>query len=162
VSYAFGTVGSKLIVVMFALEVSFVTVCVVAGFAPGRRPHSRSHLFMRCLSVPVLVLLVVIVAPEQVAVPLGWMTLITAMFVIPALSCLRLDAPPDPSDEDGGGGSGPDRPSGPPESPRGGVPLPDAGPSRVRVRDHGSPRTRYLSRWREREPERSPARHPTP
>jgi hypothetical protein len=154
-------VGSKLIVVMFALEVSFVTVCVVAGFAPGRRPNSRSRVLVRCLSAPGLVLLIVLVAPEQLAVPLGWMTLIIAMFVIPALSCRRLDAPPDSSDEDGGGGgSGPDPPSGSPESPRGGIPLPDADPSRVRVRDHSAPKTRRLKRWREREPGRSPTREP--
>ena len=96
----------KLIVVFFALEVSFVTVCVVAGFATGRRPHSRAHVFVRCLAVPALVLFVVLVAPEQVAVPLAWVTLITAMVVIPALSCRTpANPPPGPSDEDGGGGS---------------------------------------------------------
>lgn len=149
--------GSKLIVLLFAVEVSFVTVCVVAGFSTGQRART-SRMFARCLSVPALVLLVVLVAPAQVAVLLAWVTLIMAMLVVSALSCLRLGPSQGPSDEDGGGGggggSGPDRPSGPPEPSGGDFPLPDAGPSRVRVRDHSSPRLPDLKRWREREPER--------
>jgi ABC-type antimicrobial peptide transport system permease subunit len=163
-SYASRTVGSKLVVLLFAVEVSFVTVCVVAGFSTGRRART-SRIFVRCLSVPALVLLVVLVAPAQVAVLLAWVTLIIAMLVVSALSCVRLGPPQGPSDEDdgggGGGGSGPDRPSGFPEPPRGGAPLPDADPSRVRVRDHSSPKLPYVKRWREREPERQPVRRPT-
>ena len=152
-SYPSQTVGSKLIVVLFAVEVSFVTVCVVAGFSSGRRAR-KSRMLARCLWVPAVVLLVVLVAPAQVALGLAWVTLIVAMVVVSAMSCVRLGPSDGPSDEDGGGGSGPDRPPGFPEPPRGGVPLPDADPSRVRVRDHTSPRPPYLTRWREREPER--------
>lgn len=147
--------GSKLIVLLFAFEVSFVTVCVVAGFSGGRR-SPRSRMYVRCLWVPVLVLFVVLLAPAQVAVGLAWVTLIVAMLVVPAWSCRRLDPPSGPPDEDGGGGSGPDRPSDLPVPPRGGLPLPDADPSRLRVRDHSSPRIAHLKRWREREPERKP------
>jgi hypothetical protein len=158
-------VGSKLIVLLFAVEVSFVTVCVVAGFSTGRRART-SRMFVRCLSVPALVLLVVLVAPAQVAVLLAWVALIMAMLVVSALSCVRVGPSQGPSDEDGGGGGGggggpgPDRPSGLPKPPRGGVPLPDADPSRVRVRDHSSPKLPYLKRWREREPEREPGPNP--
>ena len=145
---------------LVAVEVSLVTVCVVAGFASGRGSTYWSRVFVRCLSVPALVLFAVLVAPEQVAVPLGWVTLITAMLVVPALSCRNVDRPPGPPDENGGGGPGPDPPSGSPEPPRGGVPLPDADPSRVRVRDHSSAKIRYLKRWRERQLERDPVPRP--
>lgn len=40
------------------------------------------------------------------------------------------------SDSDGGGGSGPPRPPAPPGAPRGGIPLDDAEPARVRLRGH--------------------------
>jgi|SRR5579864_2889452 len=64
------------------------------------------------------------------------------------------------SDDDGGGG--PKLPPAPPAPPRGGIPLPDAVQSRVRLREPG--RLRELlprpERRRTREPERSPARIP--
>jgi len=40
------------------------------------------------------------------------------------------------SDSDGGGGGGPPRPPMPPDAPRGGIPLDDAEPARVRLRGH--------------------------
>jgi hypothetical protein len=155
-------VGSKLIVLLFDLQVSLVTVSVAAGFASSPRARVRSRMFMRCLTVPALVLVVVLLAPAKVGVPLAWMALTATMLVVPAVSCLRIGSSPGRSDDDSGGGSGRDRPSGPPEPSGGDFPLPDAGPSRVRVRDHSSPRLPDLKRSREREPEReslpSPAR----
>jgi hypothetical protein len=40
------------------------------------------------------------------------------------------------SDSDDGWGRGPEPPSGPPIRPRGGIPLEDAEPSRIRLRGH--------------------------
>ena len=63
------------------------------------------------------------------------------------------------SDEgDDGWGRGPKRPPEPPAPPRGGIPLPDAVPARVRLREHGRLAERLPSR--ERRPTREPARRP--
>ena len=83
--------------------------------------------------------------------------IIPAMMFVPALLYRRPGSSPDAPDDDGGGGSGPEPPPARPASPRGGVPLPDAEPSRRRVRDHhpvvlGGPRLRRAAR----EPERPP------
>ena len=84
--------------------------------------------------------------------------LCAAALLIPALRS------PDARDQgedgsSGGGGSGVQPPRHP-DAPRGGLPLPDAIPARVRLRDHRRlaellPRP---SRRRTREPERSPQR----
>src|SRR5947209_18373119 len=59
-----------------------------------------------------------------------------AVLMLPALR-----EPPDSqsgsgSDSDEGWGRGPRQPPKPPTPPRGGIPLPDAVPARVRLRDH--------------------------
>jgi hypothetical protein len=78
-----------------------------------------------------------------------------AVLLIPALR-EPPDLPPrSGSDSDEGWGRGPRRPPKPPEPPRGGIPLPDAVPARVRLRDH-----RRLADLLPR-PERRPAREPT-
>jgi hypothetical protein len=64
--------------------------------------------------------------------------------------------------EDGGGGGGKRRPQPRPSRPSGGLPLPDAEPARVRLRDHVRlteklPR-RVRRPAREPEPERVPVR----
>jgi hypothetical protein len=61
--------------------------------------------------------------------------------------------PPD-SDSDDGWGRGPRKPPSRPKPPRGGLPLPDAEPARVRLRDH-----RRLGDVVSR-PERRPVREP--
>lgn len=69
------------------------------------------------------------------------------------------------SDEDEGGwGRGPKVPPEPPEPPRGGIPLPDAQPAGVRLREHGTLADRLPRRERRpsREPERTPAHTPHP
>jgi hypothetical protein len=72
-----------------------------------------------------------------------------------------------PEDDDaGGGGGGNDRVGTPPKRPpNGGIPLPDADPSDVRLRDHGDalvrPGAPRPSRTRAPEPERSPRRIPS-
>jgi hypothetical protein len=59
---------------------------------------------------------------------------------------------------DDGWGRGPKRPPSPPEPPRGGIPLADAVPARVRLREHG--RLTERQPHRERRPAREPARRP--
>ena len=57
-----------------------------------------------------------------------------------------------------GWGRGPKLPPPPPSSPRGGIPLPDAVPARVRLREPGRLSEHRPSR--ERRPVREPARRP--
>jgi len=84
-----------------------------------------------------------------------------AVLILPALR----DSPefppgrPDPG-LDGGWGRGPDLPPKPPDSPRGGIPLPDAEPASVRLRDHRTLTEQLPKRERRpsREPERTPVR----
>ncbi|HUA50401.1 MAG TPA: hypothetical protein VMA77_34535 [Solirubrobacteraceae bacterium] len=78
-----------------------------------------------------------------------------AVLILPALRD-GPELPPHYPDQgsDGGGGRGPGRPPLPPEPPRGGIPLPDAEQSRIRLRDH-----RKLSEQLPR-PQRRPAREP--
>jgi hypothetical protein len=63
-----------------------------------------------------------------------------------------------PPDQGGDGGDGNDRtpPHAPPGPDGGGLPLPDAGPARYRLRDHDRPSQPARSRRRAREPERAP------
>jgi hypothetical protein len=83
-----------------------------------------------------------------------------AVLMIPALRD-GPDPPPRSSDsEDDGWGRGPERPPKPPEPPTGGIPLPDATPAGVRLRDHDRLPDRLPRRERRptREPERRPVR----
>jgi hypothetical protein len=78
------------------------------------------------------------------------------------LSAFRTDAAPPnestDSESDDGWGNEPRRPRGPSARPRGGVPLPDAEQSRIRLRDHGKLSDRIPPR--ERRPARAPTRIP--
>jgi hypothetical protein len=84
-----------------------------------------------------------------------------AVLMVPALRDPP-EAPPRPSDggSDDGWGNYPRRPPSPTGVPGGGLPLPDAEPARVRLRDHQRLRERLPSRERRpvREPERKPVR----
>lgn len=88
-----------------------------------------------------------------------------AALLIPALLC-RFVFPARPSDPDAddGWGKGPQQPPIPPDPPRGGVPLDDAEPSQVRLRDHGrlAHRRNAAERRRVQEPDRYPVRTPRP
>jgi hypothetical protein len=85
-----------------------------------------------------------------------------AVLIIPALR----DSPEFPpgrpdSGSDGGWGRGPDQPPKPaPDSPRGGIPLPDAEQARIRLRDHRTLSEQLPGRERRpaREPDRTPVR----
>jgi hypothetical protein len=61
---------------------------------------------------------------------------------------------------DDGWGRGPKVPPTRPEPPRGGIPLPDAQPAGIRLRDHGNLGERLPRR--ERRPVREPERRPSP
>jgi hypothetical protein len=84
-----------------------------------------------------------------------------AILILPALRDDR-GFPPSHSDpgSDGGWGRGPDPPLMPPDKPRGGIPLPDAEPAGIRLRDHRTLGERLPKRERRpaREPERRPVR----
>jgi hypothetical protein len=82
-----------------------------------------------------------------------------AILMLPALR----DQPSPPrgnsdSESDDGWGRGPERPPKRPEPPRGGIPLLDAIPARVRLRDHR--RLQDQLPRRERRPAREPRRTP--
>jgi hypothetical protein len=84
-----------------------------------------------------------------------------AVLIIPALR----DGPEVPparpdSGSDGGWGRGPDLPPKPPDAPRGGIPLPDAEPALIRLRDHRTLSEQLPRRDRRpaREPDRTPVR----
>jgi len=89
-----------------------------------------------------------------------------AVMLAPALAprnVLYPASPPAPrgADDDDGGGRGPQQPPKAPVGPRGGVPLPDAEPARVRIRDHRRPalvrdRPRRAGHERRRVPVRPP------
>src|SRR5436305_293921 len=81
-----------------------------------------------------------------------------AALLLPALRD-RPDVPPgSDGGSDGGGGHGPPDPLAPPTGPGGGLPLPDADPARVRLRDHR--RLADHQPRRERRPAREPDRRP--
>jgi hypothetical protein len=86
-----------------------------------------------------------------------------AVLMVPALRDPP-DAPPRPSDggSDDGWGNYPRQPPSPSGGPGGGLPLPDAEPARVRLRDHERLRERLPRRERRpaREPERTPVHTP--
>jgi hypothetical protein len=80
-----------------------------------------------------------------------------AALLLPALRG-GSDLPPRGEGSDDGWGHGPPQPPSPSGSPSGGLPLPDAAPARVRLRDHG--RLRESLPRPERRPSREPARDP--
>jgi hypothetical protein len=81
-----------------------------------------------------------------------------AALLIPALRGGPSDGPPPDQGSDDGRGNDRRPPGGPGERPRGGIPLPDAMPARVRLRDHG--RLADLLPAPERRPAREPERPP--
>ena len=82
-----------------------------------------------------------------------------AVLMVPALRDRRaLHGRGSDSDSDGGWGNDRTRPRAPRDTPGGGLPLPDAVPARLRLRDHR--RLRDHLPGRERRPAREPARRP--
>src|SRR5947209_2753170 len=81
-----------------------------------------------------------------------------AALILPALRNGPELPPRSDRGSDDGWGHGPRRPDEPSGSPRGGLPLPDADPAAVRLRDHR--RLGDLLPPRERRPSREPAREP--
>jgi hypothetical protein len=86
-----------------------------------------------------------------------------AALILPALRGGPELPPHSDRDSDDGWGHGPPRPpTTPSDAPRGGLPLPDAEPALVRLRDHRRLGDMLPNRERRpaREPERQPAREP--
>ena len=81
-----------------------------------------------------------------------------AALLLPALRDRPDGRPGSDGGSGGGGGRGPSHPLAPTTRPGGGLPLPDADPARVRLRDHRR-LTDSLPR-RERRPAREPERTP--
>jgi hypothetical protein len=81
-----------------------------------------------------------------------------ALLMFPALKDNPIGPDRRPDEGDDGWGRGPKRPPEAPKPPRGGIPLPDAVPARVRMREHGRLSERLPNR--ERRPAREPARRP--
>jgi hypothetical protein len=94
-------------------------------------------------------------------VGLVYLLCIFAALFVPAILA-RFASPPGPpdSESDEGWGNGPRKPPPPPPPPRGGIPLPDADPASVRLRDHARLSARGLGGERRfsREPHRRPVR----
>jgi hypothetical protein len=80
-----------------------------------------------------------------------------ALLMLPALRDRGPTWGSDPGSDDGWG-RGPTRTPQPPTPPRGGIPLPDAVPARVRLRDHQ--RLADYQAKRARRPTREPGREP--
>ncbi|MDQ6820283.1 MAG: hypothetical protein M3076_08105 [Actinomycetota bacterium] len=66
---------------------------------------------------------------------------VPAMMLAPYL-LFRGSGPAPGRSDDSHGGGGPPQPPSPPSAPRGGIPLQDAEPARVRLRDHARPQGR--------------------
>ena len=85
-----------------------------------------------------------------------------ALLMFPALKDGPVGPDRRPDEGDDGWGRGPKGPPEAPKPPRGGIPLPDAIPARVRMREHGRLGERLPHRERRpvREPSRQPVRAP--
>jgi hypothetical protein len=81
-----------------------------------------------------------------------------AVLLIPALKDEQVPKRQSDNDSDEGWGRGPKPTPKAPTPPRGGIPLPDAIQSRIRLRDHR--KLGELLPHRERRPAREPARRP--
>jgi hypothetical protein len=132
-------------VCMFAVTVGFVALVVVAGDREHRRPWFALRVLVAAVILPAMAFIAVqggrlgLVPPR--AEPIADVLLLglgvpALLMYAPALLYRR------PPGEGGGGGSGggpePEPPPRPP-GPIGGIPLPDAEPARVRLRDHVGP-----------------------
>ncbi len=152
--------------IVFAL--TFVAVALSAGSSQQRRSHFWVRVGLAFVAMPLLVASVVIAVGLVGGLPDGAVAallvllifvFVPALFFVPALLYRRSGSSPGScEDDDGGWGPGPDPPLSPPETPRGGLPRPDAEPARIRVRDHTGPEfDRVIPRRPAREPERTPA-----
>lgn len=102
---------------------------------------------------------------SQLVLVIGGMHLLVLVCVVVLLIPALRDPPVHPrrSSDDGsddGWGHGPPRPPMPPEAPTGGIPLPDAAPARVRLRDHDRLGDRLPRRERRSPREPDPDRRP--
>ncbi|HET6864578.1 MAG TPA: hypothetical protein VFH80_01605, partial [Solirubrobacteraceae bacterium] len=129
------------------------------GPAAERRAHFWVVLPLVSLIAGGLVVLVLAVTPpgsRQGAMEALGLVALPVLMLVPA-ALYRGPGPSSDSGEDGGEGRGPDAPlpPPPPPPPRGDIPLPDAEPANLRLRDHDAARlVRRGSRRRSRAPTR--------
>jgi hypothetical protein len=145
---------------LLIFAVSFVALGLAAGPPSERRPHFWGLLVMAPLLVGCSVLLPLALTPATARTVMDVVGLlaIPALMFAPAL-LYRRPGPSSDTGEDDGGGSGRDGPPSAPSAPRGGIPLPDAEPANVRLRDHNRQKLAEAGPRRpSREPERSPVR----
>jgi hypothetical protein len=137
---------------LLVFSVSFTALGIAAGPSTERRPHFWVLLPLVSVVAGCLVSLVLALTPpgarRGVMEALGLVAL-PVLMLVPAL-LYRRSGPSSDSDEDGGEGQGPDAPSSPPLGPHGGIPLPDAEPANLRLRDHDA--ARLVRRRSERHP----------
>jgi hypothetical protein len=149
-------------VCLFAVTVGFIALVVVAGEREHRRPWFALRVLLAAVILPGLAFVAVqgrrlgLVSARSeplAAVLLLGLGVPALLLYAPTLLYRR---PPGDDGGGGGGGRGPGRPTPPrPRDPRGGIPLPDAEPARIRLRDHARPE---WSRSRPRHPQRRPVR----
>jgi hypothetical protein len=88
-----------------------------------------------------------------------YLVIVLLLVFLPVLLGRGSSPPEGPdSDSDDGWGKGPGQPRIPPNAPRGGMPLPDADPARMRLRNHD--RLTDHTPARDRRPAREPDRRP--
>jgi hypothetical protein len=132
---------------LFAVTIGFVALVVVAGEPEQRRSWFALRVLLAAVILPGMAFVAVqggrlgLVSPRAepvAAVLLLGLGVPALLMYAPALLYRR---PPRDGGSDGGGdGGGPEHPpTPPPMRPRGGIPLPDADPARIRLRDHVRP-----------------------
>jgi hypothetical protein len=156
-----------LVAVLVAFWVAYVGFSISARSDfpwKRRRSHFWARVALVCLVPPLWLLLAFLLLdahllPEHPMASILWCTCLAwvpAAACAPALFYQRECQSPGASD-DGGGGSAPDPSPASPASPRGGIPLPDAGPGQWRLRDHDRPETHNpIERRPAHEPDRTP------
>ncbi len=159
--------SAGVITIVVFLELGLVALWIAVGSGGQRRSHFWVRVLLASLGLPLLMAVLFSVAQLNVLSDGAAKALLSSLFFlgvvalmfVPCVLYRRSDSSPGPSESDGGGGPGPGQPRPSPDAPRGGIPLPDADPARVRTRDHTKPRVdRPNRRRREHEPARTPAR----
>ena len=157
------TVMSVVLTVLLFLEIG-----VLACSTLGTRQRSRFPLRLAVANVAMSVLALGLAFSVEVGALSDagfgrlWMVLLLASLTVAPLFCYRPFAASDAggADDSGPGGpGGPGSPSHRPNSPSGGIPLPDADQAQARRRDHRRPGLGGSGR---RRPADTPSRSPVP
>jgi hypothetical protein len=76
----------EFVLLLVVSDLMLFTVCVLTGFAMGRRSHFWARLLLGCLFVPALVLLVGSHVPESALGPVVLAIFMGALFIVPAMA----------------------------------------------------------------------------